>query len=270
MNEYLEAALLALVQGLTEFLPISSSAHLIVVGQLFGRGEGAAGAAFDVAVHVGSLAAVVWYFRADLLALTRGFVGAIAGNREAKVRSRARLAWAVVLGTIPAALCGLLFKDYIETELRSVVVIAWASIGFGILLLVADRVGRRTRAVEKVGLGDALFIGAFQALALIPGTSRSGATMTAGLFGGLTREAAARYSFLLSIPLILAAGALKTKDLLESPIGFDWGVLAVGILVSGVSAYYCIEIFLGIIEKVGMLPFVVYRVLLGVVILLLA
>lgn len=268
MAEYLEAALLAIVQGLTEFLPISSSAHLILAGEVLGR-EAAAGAAFDVAVHVGSLLAVVVYFRRELVDLVGGFLRSFGKTADDSSKRHARLAWAIVIGTIPAALCGLLLKDWIETTLRDVRVIAWASIGFGILLWIADRVGRRIRAEEKIGLGDAVFVGAFQALALIPGTSRSGATMTAGLFGGLTRKAAARYSFLLSIPLILAAGGLKAKDLLGAPGTLDWGVLGVGIALSAISAYLCIDLFLRLVEKLGMLPFVVYRVLLGVAILLL-
>ena len=266
MSDLVEATLLALVQGLTEFLPISSSAHLILVGLITGRAEGADSAAFDVAVHVGSLLAVVLYFRQDLLRLARAFWRGIF-SRESS--SDFRLALAVIIGTVPAGLCGLLFKDEIEGRLRGPVVIAWASIGFGVLLFVADRWGRRRRSLERVGIFDALFVGAFQALALIPGTSRSGATMTAGLFGGLTREAAARYSFLLSIPLILAAGALKTKDLISAQANVDTAILLVGILVSAVSAYLCIEVFLRLVERIGMTPFVVYRILLGIAILLL-
>lgn len=270
MNEYIESALLAIVQGLTEFLPISSSAHLILAGELMGR-DAAAGAAFDVAVHVGSLLAVLVYFRSDQLDLARGALRATGRGRTKADLGHARLAWAIALGTIPAALCGLLLKDWIEGELRDVRVVAWASIGFGLLLYVADRIGRRIRAIEAVGLRDALFVGAFQALALIPGTSRSGATMTAGLFGGLTRRAAAHYSFLLSIPLIAAAGALKARDLLALPsASLDWGVLGVGVALSAVSAYLCIDVFLRLVERLGMTPFVVYRVLLGVAILILA
>ncbi|MCB9890431.1 MAG: undecaprenyl-diphosphate phosphatase [Planctomycetes bacterium] len=264
MSNLVEAALLALVQGLTEFLPISSSAHLILVGMITGRGEGADAAVFDVAVHVGSLLAVVLYFRRELVQLSRSFFASVFARERS---ASARLAWAVILGTIPAALCGYLLKDTIEGSLRGARVIAWASIGFGILLWVSDRVGRRIRSVERIGTFDALFVGACQALALIPGTSRSGATITAGLFGGLTREAAARFSFLLSIPLILAAGALKTKDLLEARAQIDVPVLAIGVLVSAVSAYLCIEFFLRLVERIGMTPFVVYRILLGIAIL---
>jgi undecaprenyl-diphosphatase len=261
--ELTQVIILALVQGLTEFLPISSSAHLILTPYLLGYAD--QGLAFDVAVHVGTLAAVVSYFRQQIWAMLRDFFGNLFG---AAATPNSRLAWAVILGTIPVGIAGLLFKGVVETQLRSDLVIALATIGFGLLLWLADRRGRRIRDEHSLRWTDALIVGAFQALALIPGTSRSGITMTAGLFLGLTREAASRFSFLLSIPTITLSGGLITLDLVQSETAVDWSALGVGVLLSFLTAYACIHYFLSFIERVGMLPFVVYRLLLGAGLLL--
>jgi undecaprenyl-diphosphatase len=174
-----------------------------------------------------------------------------------------QLAWAVILGSIPVAVAGLLFHDLVDTALRSPLVIAWATIGFGLLLWLADVVGRRLRNEHQIGWRDVLVIGLAQALALIPGTSRSGITMTAGLLMGLTRQAAARFSFLLSIPAILMAGGYKTLQLIEHG-GMAWTPLLLGVLLSGLTAYVCIHWFLKVLDRIGMLPFVIYRLLLGI------
>jgi len=181
----------------------------------------------------------------------------------------ARLAWLVVLSTVPVAVCGLLFHDLIEDHLRSPLVIAAATIGFGLLLGLSDVRGRKTRTEDTLTVTDALWIGLAQALALIPGTSRSGITMTAALALGLTRTAAARFSFLLSVPVILMAGGYESLQLLQQAEPVDWGAIVLGTVVAGVSAYLSIHFFMQLIEKVGMLPFVVYRLLLGVFLLLL-
>jgi undecaprenyl-diphosphatase len=264
MVDLLQAAFLALVQGLTEFLPISSAAHLILFPKLLGWPD--QGLAFDVSVHMGSLAAVLIYFRRDLAPMIRDWLGSVSG-RGATPNSR--LAWAVLLGTIPAGLAGLAFKDAVETTLRGPLVIAAATIVFGLVLWWADVQGRRVRDEHSVGWRDALLIGCAQALALIPGTSRSGITMTAALGLGLTREAAARFSFLLSIPIIVLAGGLNTVELVQSEHHLPWDVLALGTVLSGISAYLCIHFFLRLIERVSMLPFVVYRLALGGVLLFL-
>ena len=279
---------LALVQGLTEFLPVSSSAHLILVPRLLGWED--QGLAFDVAVHLGTLIAVVGYFRADIVTLflawsrsfaaigqwgaRRGMVGAggvgptdpggrVGRDDAGDTDAEARLAWGVVLGTIPAGLVGLAFKDAIELHLRSPLVIATTTVLFGLLLWYADR--RATLARDELTLGwrDFLVIGGAQALALVPGTSRSGITITAGLLLGLTREAAARYSFLLSIPIIVLSGLGVTRDLLEDPAPVDWTALALGTAIAAVSAFVCIKLFLAWIDRMGMGPFVLYRLLLG-------
>jgi len=255
-----QAVLLALLQGLTEFLPISSSAHLALFPRLTGAVD--QGLAFDVAVHVGTLAAVMTYFRAELRSLLR------PAADDPQARALRRLAGWVLLGTVPVALAGLLLHDTVATLLRSVTVIAWASIGFGLLLWAADRYGPRRRDEYSVGWRDALLVGCAQALALIPGTSRSGVTMTAALALGLNARAAARFSFLLSIPVIALAGGYEALGLLRAPAPVHWEALALGALVAGVSAYACIHLFLRLLERIGFLPFVIYRVVLGLALLL--
>ncbi len=255
----LQAVVLALIQGLTEFLPISSSAHLALFPRLAGVAD--QGLAFDVAVHVGTLAAVCWYFRGELRDLLRPAAG------DPLTPARRRLAGCVVLGTVPVAVAGLLMHDEVATLLRSVNVIAWASIGFGLLLWAADRYGPRRRDEYSVGWRDALLVGLAQALALIPGTSRSGVTMTAALALGLDARAAARFSFLLSIPVIALAGGYETLKLVRDPVPVDWAAMLLGVSVAAASAYACIRVFLALLERIGFLPFVIYRVVLGVALL---
>lgn len=257
--DLIQIIVLALLQGLTEFLPISSSAHLILVPQIV-DGWRDQGLAFDVAVHVGTLSAVVLYFQKELKPMTRDWFASLTSHQ---LTPDSRLAWAVLLGTIPVGLVGLLFKDLIETHLRSPLVIASATIVFGLLLWWADWQGKRNRDEHSITWRDVLVIGCAQALALIPGTSRSGATMTAGLMMGMTREAAARFSFLLSIPVITLSGALVTKDLIEQAGPVDWSALFIGTALAGFTAYLCIHYFLKLLEKIGMLPFVIYRLILG-------
>ena len=260
--ETIQIIVLAVIQGLTEFLPISSSAHLILVPHIAGWPD--QGLAFDVAVHVGTLAAVVWYFRAHIAQMILDWSSSLMRGEPV---GDSRLAWGVIIGTIPAGLAGVVGKDFIEEGLRSPLVIAGATLVFGLLLWFADATAKRVRNEQSIGVKDALIIGGMQALALIPGTSRSGITMTAALMLGLTREAAARFSFLLSIPLILAAGGLKTKDLLELPGPVDWGAIVWGTVLSALSAYLCIHWFLKLLNRIGMLPFIVYRLVLGVFLL---
>ena len=260
--ETLQIVVLAIVQGLTEFLPISSSAHLILVPVILKWPD--QGLVFDVAVHVGSLAAVMLYFRREIIDMTGAWFASVLKRRHSR---DSRLAWWVILGTLPAVVFGLFFKDVVETDLRSPLVIAWATIGFGMLLGIADRVQRHVRDEYSMSWKDVLLIGFFQALALIPGTSRSGITMTAGLFLGLNRDAAARFSFLLSIPLIIASGVFKTRDLIESTVPVEWGMLLLAVLLSAVSAWLCIHFFLQLINRIGMMPFVIYRLVLGLFLL---
>jgi undecaprenyl-diphosphatase len=260
--DFIHISLLAILQGLTEFLPISSSAHLILLPQLSGWED--QGLAFDVAVHVGTLSAVIWYFRHELVVMFRDWFSSLVQRKRI---GDSTLVWAVGFGTVPVGLAGLLFKDVIETSLRSPLVIAWATIGFGLLLWWADANAKRLRDEHTIGWRDVVIIGIAQAVALIPGTSRSGITMTAGLALGLTRSAAARFSFLLSIPVILLAGGLNGIELAVSESPVEWSALIIGSVISGVSAYLCIHFFLKLLEQTGMLPFVIYRLGLGAVLL---
>ncbi|MGF1545709.1 MAG: undecaprenyl-diphosphate phosphatase [Thiotrichales bacterium] len=264
MNDF-HILVLAVVQGITEFLPISSSGHLILAPHLLGWAD--QGLAFDVAVHLGSLAAVVAYFWRDVWQITRGWFGALLPGGGPSVESR--LGWAVIVGTLPVVLAGFLFKGLIEGELRAPWVIALTTIVFGLLLGWADLRSRRRRDLDQLTIPDALIIGASQILALIPGTSRSGITMTAGLWLGLTREAASRFSFLLAIPTILASSALVTLDLVREDAPVDWTALGLGVALSAIAAYLAIFYFLRFIERIGMMPFVAYRLLLGALILML-
>ena len=257
-----EIIILAIIQGITEFLPISSSAHLILPAELLGWVN--QGLAFDVAVHVGSLLAVMIYFREDIFRmagawLTRGF--------SSDQTQDSKLAWYVILATIPAVIAGFLLKDWIELNARSALVIAATTIIFGLLLWYADKSARHTKDLSAMGLKGAVIIGFAQALALIPGTSRSGITMTAALMLGFNRESAARFSFLLSIPVILGAGTLAVLELAGSGEQVDWGALFYGAAFSFVSAYLCIYLFLSWISRIGMLPFVIYRLILGAILL---
>lgn len=249
---------LALIQGITEFLPISSSGHLILPSGLLGWPE--QGLAFDVAVHVGTLAAVVGYFRHDIWNMTQAWCISTFKRQHS---DDSRIAWYVILATIPAGLAGLLFDDVIESTMRSTLVIAITTIAFGILLGIADHgAQRKTKTLADLTIGLVLIIGVAQALALIPGTSRSGITITAALLCGLHRESAARFSFLMSIPIIVLSGGYKGIQLLDVA-DVNWLDMALGAVLAGVSAFLCIHYFLKFISNIGMMPFVVYRLLLG-------
>lgn len=265
----LEVIILALLQGLTEFLPISSSAHLILPSQILGWQD--QGLGFDVAVHVGTLLAVMLYFRKELGAMSIAWLGSInigpaKNNHDEQIKFEGKLAWWIIFATIPAGLFGLLGKDFIEEHLRSAIVIAATTLLFGFLLGFADiKAGNRStnKPLEKLGFKGAMLIGIAQAVALIPGTSRSGITMTIGLMLGLSRDNAARFSFLLSIPAIAMAGSYLTLKLILSTESVDWQAIGLGSLLAFVSAYACIHYFLILLNKLGMMPFVIYRLILG-------
>ena len=257
-----QAAILALIQGLTEFLPVSSQAHLVLYS-LF-TGQDYQGLDFDILLHAGSLVAVVTYFRRELWAMGRDWTGAVFGGQKT---ADSRLAWWIIIGTIPAGILGLLLKDLAEEALRSPLIMGSALIGFGLLLGWADWRHRGERDEYSLTLKDVLVIGFAQALALIPGTSRSGITITAALFLGMSREAAARFSFLLSVPIIAAASLLGVRDLLGRGMETEPSALVVGFIVALVSTYSCIHFFLAFIRRIGMQPFVAYRVILGLVLL---
>lgn len=259
----LHLAILALVQGITEFLPISSSAHLILVPALAGWQD--QGLVIDIAVHVGTLAAVMVYFRRDVAAMAKGSLALVTGRRDGD----ARLALFVIIATVPIVFAGLVLVQLdLVSSLRNVRVIAWATLGFGVLLYVADRYGPRVRRMEHLTFRDAVIVGAAQVLALIPGTSRSGITMTAARWLGMDRPDAARFSMLLSIPTILAAGTLVALDLYETGdlggLGLD-AALAAGLAF--VAALGAISILMRWLTHAGFGPFVVYRIVLGVALL---
>ncbi len=260
MIDWFQALVLAIVQGLTEFLPISSSAHLVLPAQLLGWRD--QGLAFDVAVHVGTLAAVLFYYRRDLLLMADAWFRSLAGGGTS---DQSRLVWYLALATVPAGLVGVFAGDWLEQHTRSLPVIATTTLVFGLLLGYADK-----RTVHQPGSRPltwfvALIIGMAQAVAPIPGVSRSGVTITAALWLGMNRQDAARFSFLLSIPIITAAGLFKFVQLADSPEPVDWQVLIIGALVAAITAYLCIALFLRLLDRVGLMPFVYYRIVLAIV-----
>jgi len=258
--DIIQAIALAFLQGLTEFLPVSSSAHLILLPVLIGWED--QGLAFDVAVHVGTLTAVVAFYRKDLAVIIMAWSRSVIGKG---MTDDAKLAWYVVLGTIPVGLVGITLPDVVETVLRSPLVIAGATIVFAFLLWFAEKQAKEQRTT--ITLLDAVVIGLFQAVALIPGTSRSGITITAGLMTGLRREHAARFSFLLSIPVIALAGMVKGLELYKSAEPVQWDMISIGVCLSAVVAYLSIGWFLKLLDKIGMMPFVFYRLILGLFLL---
>lgn len=258
--QWWQAAILAIIQGLAEFLPISSSGHLVLLPRLVGWED--QGLAFDVAVHVGTLLAVLAYFRNDLRPLVTGLLRYLGGHRGDVA---GRLAFNLAVGTIPVGLAGLTFADFIEEHLRSPFVVAFQLAVFGVVLYLADRFGRRKRQETQLSVGEAFLIGCGQALALVPGTSRSGITMTVALSLGLTREAAARFAFLLSVPGIAMAGGYEGFKLATGEAAVTPSLVAIGtgVIVSAVVGYLCIAFFLKFIARIGFLPFTIYRLLLA-------
>ncbi|MFA6037783.1 MAG: undecaprenyl-diphosphate phosphatase [Legionellales bacterium] len=263
--DLLQVILLAVIQGLTEFLPVSSSAHLILLSTFMHYKD--QGLVFDVALHMGTLIAVLFYFRRELRIMIRDWVLSCMGRGQT---AQSRLMWALGFTTIPVGLAGLLFSQYISTYLRDPVIIAFGMIVFGIFLGFADKYAKQTRTEYQLNWKDILVIGIAQALALIPGASRSGTTMTAGLIMGLSKEASSRFSFLLSIPVIVLAGGHEASQMTQA----DWantqmGLLLLAVALSAVTAFAVIYIFLKLIERMGMMPFVIYRLLLGALLLFL-
>lgn len=260
-----QAIILGLVQGLTEFLPISSIAHLRVIPALLGWPD--PGAAFSAVIQLGTLVAVLVYFGRDLGVMTRSVLQGIFDGHPWK-KQEARLAWFIGLGTLPIGVCGLVFRRYIEGEFRSLYVISASLIVLGMLLWVAERTATFRRDVSQVGFVDSQVIGLAQALSLIPGSSRSGTTMTAAMFLGLTREAAARFSFILGIPAIGAAGLFELRDLLSHGLsGAGMPALVIGILTSAVSGYLAIDLLLRYLRTRTTHIFVWYRIGLGLLLL---
>jgi undecaprenyl-diphosphatase len=262
--DVLQAVSLALIQGITEFLPISSSAHLILPAAILGWPD--QGLAFDTAVHFGSLLAVVWYFRLDIVTLCAALWESATSGQHSK---DSRFAVNLIIASLPIIPVGFLFRFEIEQHLRTLDVIIITTVLFAILLLFADRAGRKKLTDTDLNWKQALLIGASQCLALIPGTSRSGITITTALLAGFTREDASRISFLISIPTIAGASVLKLTDLASSDMQINWGFFLIGSMVAMFSAYLCIRLFLDFISRIGFLPFVIYRIVLGGLLLVL-
>jgi undecaprenyl-diphosphatase len=265
----LPAVILGLLQGLTEFLPVSSTAHMAIAPQLlFGMKD--PGAAFSAIVQLGPIVAIIAYFRTDLVRYVQGIYRNPNPTKIASDDIDAKLAWYVIASSIPIMVFGVLLKKHIEHEFRSLNVIAVSLIALAAVLYWAEKVGSRRTALENITLRESLIIGFAQVLALIPGTSRSGVTITAGLFRGLDRESAARFSFLLSIPSITAAGLFELFSLIHKHhLGHDLTSPIIGAVVAGVFAYVVIKWFLGYMKDHNTTGFVIYRIALGVVILLL-
>ena len=261
---WLEAAVLGLVQGLTEFLPVSSSAHLRIIGPLLPTG-GDPGAAFTAITQLGTELAVLLYFRRDISRIVRAWLVSLT-RPELRRDPDARMGWLILIGTLPIAVLGLLFKDWIEGALRNLYLTAVMLIVFAIFLAVADRIGRKDRPLSALTWRDGLIYGFAQALALIPGVSRSGGTITAGLLMGYTREAAARYSFLLAVPAVMASGfyQLLRSWQIGSPIAP--GPTALATAIAFVVGYGVIVVFLKIVSSRGYMPFVWYRIVLGLLV----
>lgn len=258
---WFEAVVLGLVQGLTEFLPISSSAHLRVVAELAGWDD--PGAAFTAVTQLGTETAVLLYFRRDIAAILSTWARSL-WRPELRGELEARMGWYVILGTLPIGVLGLLFEDAIDTRFRNLWLIAGTLIGFGLVLGWADARARNARPLERLNLRDGLLYGGAQALALIPGVSRSGGTITAGLLMGYRREAAARYSFLLALPAVFLSGLYKLKDIGGPGNEVDWGPTVLATVIAFGVGLAVIVYFLRYITTHTFRPFVVYRVLLGV------
>ncbi len=279
--EMISAVVLGMIQGLTEFLPISSSAHLILVPWIFGWNP--EGLIFDVSLHLGTAIAILAYFWRDWIVLAQEVIRGIAeGNLFGNARRK--LAWFLVIGTLPAMVVGLAFEKYVETNLRSPLISVVTLVAFAVVLYYADRRCQQGRSLDNIGLADAVWIGAGQALALIPGVSRSGITISAGLLRDFDRTSAARFSFLLATPVIVGAALLQgwhlvkavrhpalaaASGMLTGTGEIKWAILAGGIASSVVVGFFCIRYFLHYIQKNSFLPFVVYRILLAAVVLFL-
>lgn len=270
----LDALILGLVQGLTEFLPISSSAHLRIVSELLPGLDGRdTGAAFTAITQLGTETAVIIYFWRDIVKIVSNWCRSLVG-KVPRTDANARMGWLIIIGSLPIIVLGLLFQDAIETTLRSLWVVATTLIVFGILLGVADAVGAKKRRLRDLNVRDGLIYGGAQALALVPGVSRSGGTITAGLFMGYERKAAARYSFLLAIPAVFGSGlyqlykSISDPEVLPNQIQVGGLETLVATIVAFVVGFVVIAFFMGYISRRSFLPFVIYRIVLGVALMI--
>lgn len=282
MTEFFKAIFLGAVQGVTEFLPISSTGHLIIAEHILGISQETYGLTFDAALHIGSLIAVFWYFKEDWKKLLRSFISVILDLIQdpkvilklgSLIHGNDKICLLLILGTIPAVFIGLLFENAVETAFRSPTLVAFALIIFSFVLLFVERVGRKYKKMETLTFVDSLVVGFAQSIALIPGVSRSGITMASGMWRGLTREEAARFAFLLSAPIIAGAGGKKLIDTItvlfhgQMPIG-QFGFFITGMVSAAIVGYLTIKYFLKYISNHSLYPFIIYRIVIGIVILL--
>ncbi len=266
MLEFLEAILLGVVQGLTEFLPVSSSGHLLLGQYFLGVDQDRFGLPFDVALHLGTLLAVVAFFRRDLLRMARAFVRSLSRGRNSTDPDE-RLAYLILASTVPAALIGFFLENFFETAVRSPWVVVFNLVLVGLLFIVAEAVGSRSRQADKLRFAEAVGIGLAQAAALVPGVSRSGATITLGLFLGLRREEAARFSFLMSVPIIAGAGSLQLAEAVSEGMGTSEAVMfGAGFVSSAVVGYLAIKFLLSFLAHHSLRAFAYYRFALAAVV----
>ena len=266
MVDFLQAVVLGLIQGLTEFLPISSSAHLRIYPELFGWGD--PGAAFTAVIQIGTEVAVLMFFRKDIWRIGRAWLLSLY-KPEYRGHLDARMGWFIIIGSVPIVVLGIALKDVIEQDFRSLWLIGTTLIVLGLILGLADSVGGTDKAIRQISLRDAVLMGLAQALALIPGVSRSGATLSMGRLLGYDREAATRYAFLLAIPAVIGAGVFELKDVPNGDNLYGWGPTIVATIVSFVVGYAAIAWLLRYVTTRSYAPFVLYRVVLGAATLLL-
>ena len=266
MIDLLKAVVLGIIQGLTEFLPISSSAHLRIFPELFGWGD--PGAAFTAVIQIGTELAVLIYFRKDIWRIGTAWVRSLF-QAEYRGTFDARMGWFIIIGSLPIVVLGVLLKDLIERDFRNLWIVGCTLIVMGVVLGIADRVGRTDRPLGKLTLKDAVLMGGAQALALIPGVSRSGATISMGRFLGFEREAATRFAFLLAIPAVVGAGLFELKEIPHGHNDFGWGPTIVATIVSFVVGYAAIAWLLRYVSTNSYTPFVIYRIALGATTLIL-
>ncbi|WP_341926968.1 undecaprenyl-diphosphate phosphatase [Nocardioides psychrotolerans] len=266
MWDYLQAVVLGTIQGLTEFLPISSSAHLRIYPEIFGWGD--PGAAFTAVIQIGTELAVLIYFRHDIWRIATMWLKSLV-KPEYRGHLDARMGWFIIIGSLPIVILGILLKDLIESDFRSLWIIGTTLIVLGIVLGLADRFGRNDKELKEISLRDAVLMGGAQAMALIPGVSRSGATLSMGRILGYEREAATRYAFLLAIPAVVGAGLFELKEIPGGDNPYGWGPTIVATVVSFVVGYAAIAWLLRYVSTRSYTPFVLYRVALGAATLLL-
>ena len=262
MSDILLSFLLGLVQGLTEFLPISSSAHLLLPSLIFGSSD--LGLSFDIAVHAGTLVAVMYFFRSELLLMTTSII-----TKRENLHEYRKLAFQLIIATIPIVITGLIFSDLIEQRIFSTLSIAIANLIFAMLLLIVFLYKKSNTSIFELTLYGALIIGIIQCFALIPGASRSGIVITAALLIGMNLKDASKFSFMLGIPTILGALVLLVIEMQTLNLTYNFFNLIIGFITSMVFAFFTIKLFLGFVERIGMIPFVIYRVILGLILLLL-